>query len=264
MLLLAMPGASAQQVVPDAQNNEKQQLEERVKNTLKKTGETIRFMENKGQIPNRDVLYYYQGPYGSVYIEPGRIRFVAVKDTLIEEEHHEADSGEGEEEEPFEEEEADRYVTATHTFSIYLKNANLSPTIRLGDSFSAKYNYFLGEDRKEWANHVSAAKELTLEEIYPGIDLRLYSTSEGAMEFDWVVDAGADFSKVKMQFSGQDHLAIDDKGNLNVGLRFTDVRFAIPESYQVTEQGKVPVQLAFAKLDDQTIHFEASTHIDPQ
>ena len=104
------------------------------------------------------------------------------------------------------EEETTRAITASHTFSIYLNGANLNPGIRLGESFTTNYNYFIGADSKEWASGVKASKELTLEDIYPGIDLRLYSTSNGEMEFDWLMDAGADFRKVKMQFKGQDGL----------------------------------------------------------
>ena len=149
MIFVAVPLARSQSTMTEAQQIEQKQIEERVKNTLKKTGETIRFLENKGQIPNRDVLYYYEGPYGSVYVEPGRIRFVAVQDTLIEDEHHEDP---GEEEELFEEEEETRYLKATHTFSIYLDHANLNPTIRLGESFTTRYNYFIGQDPANWAS----------------------------------------------------------------------------------------------------------------
>ena len=253
----------AQSATSEDLQREKQELEARVKNTLKKNGESIRFIENKGQINNPDVLYYFEGDQGSVYIEKERIRFVALKDTLIEEEHEHANNEE-EEEELFEEEEDQRFITATHTFSLYLKDSKRNPTIRLGDSFTTKYNYFIGEEAQYWASGVQAAKELTLEDLYPGIDLRLYSTSEGAMEFDWVLEPGADFSKVKMQFSGQDRLDVDQAGNLQVGLHFTDVKFNIPESYQVTDQGKLPVHFAFTKLDEQTIHFTTHSTIDPR
>ena len=254
----------AQSTVVDDKKREQQELEARVKNTLKKNGESIQFLENRGQIANPDVLYYFESAGGAVYIEPGRIRFVAIQDSILaeaEEEHGEEEEDTGELEE---EEEEDRIVKATHTFSLYLKDAKSSPTIRLGDSFSTSYNYFIGDDARQWTSGVKAAKELTIEDLYPGIDLRLYSTDGGAMEFDWVMDAGADFSKVKMQFSGQDGLSIDQAGNLKVGLRFTDVKFDIPESYQVTPQGKVLVDFAFNKLDDHTIDFRTHSKIDAQ
>ena len=58
------------------------------------------------------------------------------------------------------------------------------------------------------------------------------------MEFDWIMDAGADFKKVQMRFAGQDAMDVESDGSLTVGLRFSDVKFHIPESYQVSEIGK--------------------------
>lgn len=136
------------------------------------------------------------------------------------------------------------------------------PGIKLGDAFTTKYNYFLGDDPSAWVSGVRASKELTLEDIYPGIHLRLYSNSDGSMEFDWVMDAGADYTKVKMHFEGQDGLFVDPDGSLKVGLRFTDVKFNIPESYQVTDHGKVPVSFAFAQSNNNTIEFATQSSID--
>ncbi|MBK8484478.1 MAG: hypothetical protein IPL31_09105 [Saprospiraceae bacterium] len=50
--------------------------EKRVRETLKENAATIRFMENKGQYPNKDVLYYCESKKGSIYIEKSKIRFV--------------------------------------------------------------------------------------------------------------------------------------------------------------------------------------------
>jgi len=242
----------------DQAKKEREELEARVRNTLKKNGETLRFLENKGQINNPDVLYYFESTNEAVYVEKDRIRFVAMKDTLIAEEEHEEDEEEGEEKEI----EMTRVIVASHTFSLYLPGRNPKPSIKLGDDFGTGYNFFLGEQSDRWTSNARAAKELTLEDIYPGIDLRLYSTSDGSMEFDWVMDAGADFNKVQMQFKGQDGLTIDQKGNLKVGLRFMDVKFNVPESYQVTPEGNVPIAFSYAKLNDQTVQFLTRARVD--
>lgn len=77
-------------------------------------------------------MYYFEGDHGSVYIEKERIRFVALKDTLIEEEHEHANNEE-EEEELFEEEEDQRFITAT-----------LKQTFFIPEGFEAKPNYPVG------------------------------------------------------------------------------------------------------------------------
>jgi len=66
----------------------------------------------------------------------------------------------------------------------------------------------------------------------------------------------------KLHFEGQDNLSIDDNGNLKVGLRFTDVKFKIPESYQVTNTGKKPVSFAFNAVDRNMVTFQTKDKID--
>ena len=70
----------AQSTVVDDKKREQQELEARVKNTLKKNGESIQFLEHRGQIANPDVLYSFESAGGAGYIELGRIRFVVIKD----------------------------------------------------------------------------------------------------------------------------------------------------------------------------------------
>ncbi len=228
------------------QANPKAALEEKVKETLKKNAEILRFMENKGQLKDKNILYYFEGKNSAVYIEKTKIRFVA-KDYFIKKRKFLED---------------EIYLKGTHTFTLNFNAANKEPKLKLGNSFSTRYNYFLGKNAKEWATSVMAAKDLILEDVYPGIDLRLYSSADGSLEFDWILDAGADYTKIDMQLEGQDKVSVEDNGSLKVGLRFTDIKFNIPESYQVTETGKVPVHFAFAANESGKVHFTTSSQID--
>lgn len=232
----------------DAQKNMLPELNQKVKETLKENGQTIRFMENKGQVAKKEVLYYFDANQGSVYIEKNKIVFVA-KDYEIKKKKFLGEN--------------DIKLKATHTFSINLLDANPNPEIVTGESFRTKYHYYLSPDSKKWVNNVQATKELTFDEIYPGIDLRLYSTPEGSVEFDWILAPGADYNKIKLDFDGTDKLSIDKEGNLTAKLRFTSVNFHIPESYQVTNHGKFPVSFSFVKLFHNTIAFKPRTAIDP-
>ncbi len=227
-------------------------LRERLKNALKENGESIRFLENKGQVDNDDVLYYFESSHQAVYIERDRIRFVAIRDSVLED----LSAGDKLRDK--------RVIAETHTFSLYLQGAKKNPVIRLGGTFSTNYNYCMGKDARHWVMGVKAAKELTLEEIYPGIDLRLYSTADGVIEYDWLMDAGADLDKVRMKFSGQDHLTIGPDGQLMVDLRFSKIRFAIVDCYQVTPEGKLPVNISFRQLNHGTIGFASPSRLDPQ
>ncbi|HNP22917.1 MAG TPA: GEVED domain-containing protein, partial [Panacibacter sp.] len=227
-----------------------QGLDSKVKQTLKKNAETLRFMENKGQIADKNILYYFEGKNGAAYIERNKIHFVA-----NDNEKSPVKKVNGK---------ADTYVKGTHTFTLNLDGANSNAALQLGESFATKYNYFLGRTAKDGVTGIKAAKDLTIREVYPGIDLRLYSSAEGTLEFDWLMKPGADYSKVKLNFTGQDKLTVDQKGNLKVGLRFADVKFNIPESYQVSASGKIPVKFSFTEPEENTIAFATNSRVDPR
>ncbi|MGB4969312.1 MAG: hypothetical protein WBO31_07265, partial [Saprospiraceae bacterium] len=231
--------------------------EKRVRETLKENAETIRFMENKGQYPNKDVLYYCESKKGSIYIEKSKIRFVTSEYVTKKKgkKINENDSTVLREDQSV--------LVGRHIFTINLNGSNENPTLNLGASFRTNYNYILGNDPNSWFSGITAAKDLTLEDVYPGIDLRLYSTKDGSLEFDWIIDPGADYSKISMGFEGQDKLKINKDGSLKVGLRFTDLEFHIPESYQVTDHGKVAVDFEFTKTNSNTIAFKTKSIIDP-
>ena len=80
LLFMASPVLSFAQMnhVPQDQDQIKDaalaqsNFDENVRQTLKANAETIRFMENKGQLSNPDVLYYFEGRHGGVFVERNR------------------------------------------------------------------------------------------------------------------------------------------------------------------------------------------------
>ncbi len=223
-------------------------MEQRVRETLKQNSEILRFMENKGQLEDKNILYYFEGKHTAVYIEKTKIRFVAKDYEVIKRKFLEDES----------------ILKGTHTFTMQLDGSNPEPTLMLGSTFKTRYNYFFGENPESWVSGIYAAKDLTLQNVYPGIDIRLYSSEDGSLEFDWIINAGADYHKINMLLSGQDNLSVDRDGSLLVGLRFGDVKFNIPESYQVTETGKIPVNFSFNTEAQGRVNFKTSSIIDPK
>ncbi|MFN0033133.1 MAG: hypothetical protein ACKVOR_13315, partial [Flavobacteriales bacterium] len=229
-------------------------LEQEVRETLKENAATIRFMENMGQLTNSNVLYYAESMQGSIYVERNQIRFVANE---MESKQAAADNAVA----GIVAGQTVRSLKSTHTFTLYLDGANADSRLKLGDAFSTSYNFFLSESPSMWRSSVKAAKELIYENVYPGIDLRMYSDDNGTFEFDWIVKAGADYSQVKMKFEGQDNIQVNTDGSLKVGLRFTDITFRIPEAYQVIGKNKQAVDFAF-NAQGNVVTFFSSSAID--
>lgn len=107
-------------------------------------------------------------------------------------------------------------------------------------------------------------QELTLRDIYPGIDLRLYTGDHGALEFDWLVQHASDYKQIGMQFTGQDKLLLDKSGNLVLKLRRQDLRLVIPETYQVLGGNKVKIDAAMRIAErTNTLNYELPRLADP-
>jgi hypothetical protein len=80
--------------------------------------------------------------------------------------------------------------------------------------------------------------EITLKNVYAGIDLRLYAGENGALEFDWKVARGGDYEKIRMNFTGQDHIKIEKNGNIVIVLKHDNMKIVTPETYQVIDGRK--------------------------
>lgn len=86
-----------------------------------------------------------------------------------------------------------------------------------GKKSNSYFNYFLGNDSKKWKANVPAYDEITTENVFDGIDIRYYY-DKGSIRYDFIVEPGADPSKIKMNFDlGQNsnyNISISPDGDL--------------------------------------------------
>ncbi len=222
-----------------------------VEKMLKESRNSIQFIENKGQWPAQTIAIG-QTNVGSLIVKRNELNFITIKP------HGKADADESVIEE---EEDEENEVHEAHGWGISFDGYNPDFTVERSQPFVTKYNYFLGDGSSNTSD-VNAYGEQTLKNIYNGIDLRMYSQEKNTMEFDWVVNAGADYKNIKMRFKGQDGLRIDEKGNLEVKLRFQEVKFDIPEVYQVINGKKVLLNANFV-VNGQVATFNIQGEVNP-
>ncbi|MCX6199859.1 MAG: Ig-like domain-containing protein, partial [Bacteroidetes bacterium] len=221
---------------------------------IKASENSIHFIENKGQW-SPDVKMRGTTSTGYMQIMNDHIHFTSLKKEVGNE------AEEKEEEEKAARNESHSEPVEAHGWGIYFEGSNLNYTISKEKELITKYNYFINNDPSHHATDVSSYGETVLKDIYPGTDLRMYSQKGQTLEFDWVIKAGSDFSKIKMGFKGQDNLTVDEKGNLRVVLRFDQVVFDIPEAYQIINGKKILVPLIF-EVEGKTASFKALGKVD--
>ena len=73
-------------------------------------------------------------------------------------------------------------------------------------------NYFLGNDSTKWAPDCRNYSSIIYRDLWDGIDIEWYE-SNGKLEFDFVVQPGADPSQIRMSCDGLDgELSLSDQG----------------------------------------------------
>ena len=139
-----------------------------IRKNLRTSLGTINFIRNDGQW-DKSVLYRGLSLTGSVIVEHDGLRII---------------TGQGKDEQTGE--------RSAHVWKLRFENSPGVEKVVPQHWAVTKHNYFQGEDVK--VSNVPAARELLLEDVYPGIDLRLYGQEESKLEFDWIVEPGADLS----------------------------------------------------------------------
>jgi hypothetical protein len=109
--------------------------------------------------------------------------------------------------------------------------ANPNARIEELDQSEGYSNFFLAQCWPGITN-VPAFHQLIYHDLYPKIDMVLYSREGGGMKYDFVVHPGGDPSRIQMRYDGADSVFLEG-GGLSVTNPFGVIQEAAPESFQI-------------------------------
>ncbi|MGI8634603.1 MAG: PKD domain-containing protein, partial [Segetibacter sp.] len=147
--------------------------------------------------------------------------------------------------------EDDRMIIHSHSYNVQFVNASI-PVISGDKPLGSYNNYFLGNDPSKWKGNCSIYQAVTYKNIYPGIDVRYY-TSEGQLKYDIVVNAGADLSSIAMKYDGVDGLEVKNE-QLVIKTSVGNTGELAPYAYQIINGQKKTVACRF-KVVGNTVKF---------
>ncbi len=130
-------------------------------------------------------------------------------------------------------------------FSEDFENGSASPKIEASAAEPGIYNYFIGNDPKNWRTRVLAYSQLLYHDVWPGIDVR-FIVKGAEIEQEFVVHPGADASRIQVAYRGVGGLQIAKDGSLIVQTPFGPFREGIPSIYQEISGLRVPVSGSYA------------------
>jgi hypothetical protein len=226
--------------------------ERNVIETLKKSSRAFQLVENKGQegLPG-DVVAYFSTISQTVFIEKNKLRIV-VYDPVKSKDQQPAF---------FPEDKTSNFDPVTYrynSFSIEFKGSKGWSGFEKGKPFETKRNFIYNNRKQKSITNVTSYDEITLKNVYEGIDLRLYSQENGQLEFDWIVWPDADPDHIKMKFRGQKKLLIEPNGKLLVELPMGKFQMHLPESYYATPDGKQRTDFRFKLTSKNVVAFRAA------
>jgi|GEM_PF-1812157 len=232
---------SSQQLPPDLENT--------VRNTLKQSSLKLQLIENDGQMGlPENVVTYFSSCDQTVFIEKDRLRVVIAK--------------------PVEEDKEAQNVNDKSSINARTKNYRYNVFNILFEGsrgftdfqkvkrFQTRRNFISAGSQQHNVTNVASYGEIILKNVYPGIDLRLYSQETAQMEFDWIIAPNANASLIKMKFEGQNNLSINSKGDLEILLGMGKFNLRLPESYYVTPTGKQSASIRFRLSSNNEIQFK--------
>ena len=93
-----------------------------------------------------------------------------------------------------------------------LDGSNRAAEIEALDKTALVTNYFIGS-KEHWRTAVPNYSRVRYRGVYPGIDV-VYYGSDSRLEYDFLLEPGADPAAIRMRFQGAERTAITSQGDL--------------------------------------------------
>ena len=129
---------------------------------------------------------------------------------------------------------------ANRELSWKLVGGNDAPRIVGESAQPGRSNYFIGDQPENWLADVPHFARVRYHQVYGGIDLAVHgdasASGAGAVEYDFVVQPGADTEQIRLEFAGEESYELDAAGNLLLhlnGLNVASVTHRAPVVYQM-------------------------------
>jgi len=132
--------------------------------------------------------------------------------------------------------------------------ANPGAAPRGEDRQPAVFSYFQGPE-KEWRTGLRTFAKVVYDELWPGIDL-VYRGAVNRLKYEFLVEPGADPSRIRLRYHGAVSLTVTRGGALRVETPEGSFDDAPPVAWQEIEGKRVPVATTFALGEGREFHFD--------
>lgn len=133
-------------------------------------------------------------------------------------------------------------------FSLTIKEkftGETNPPFFRGETAGTKINIFKGNDPLKWKRNIPSYQQISLGEIYKGIEIRLKAYGD-TIEKIFSVKPGANPDSINLKIEGAKNLSINEKGELEVQVNDEKITYSKPVAYQKKANGeRVDIQVSY-------------------
>lgn len=192
-----------------------------------------KFIENKGQHPEK-VLFTVDLENGTIFFEADRFTYSLrnAEDLSRISGYHAAPPSDRD------------YSMRSHAYEV-LFDGSVTEEIKGANLLSGVTSYFRGNDPNKWGSGCKSFSEITYQNLYEGIDLRVYA-NDFLLKFEYYVAPGADPSLISQVYNYSDGIKLKNgkvEVKTNAGI-MTELR---PVSFQKTGKNNVLIPSEYSK-----------------
>ncbi|CAA9286174.1 MAG: hypothetical protein AVDCRST_MAG95-3664 [uncultured Adhaeribacter sp.] len=148
-----------------------------------------------------------------------------------------------------------------HAYRVTFLNAAPNATQLSGKNPTAGVrNYYLGRDPKRWAAGVKGYEEVNYQNLYAGVDMRLYEKA-GQLKYEFMLQPRVSSGQIQMQYEGASGLALQYNGDLQITTSVTTIIERKPVAYQ-TVNGRLREVPCRFKLTGNIVSFDFPSGYD--
>ena len=144
---------------------------------------------------------------------------------------------------------------------VAMKLVGASPTSHpVGlDKTAGVSNYLVGNDPSKWHTNIANYAKVEYQDVYRGINL-VYHGDQQQLEYDFVVQPGADPRAIRLAFAGAQGKSIDAQGNLVLHTSGGDLVEHAPVAYQTINGVRHPIASRFVIGRDGQVGFQVGRY----
>jgi len=131
----------------------------------------------------------------------------------------------------FEQPESHAGAESYNSLTVKFVGANAAPKLAAKEELAMTSSYFLGADPKKWRTGIPNYARVTIEDVYPGIDV-MYRGTHGRLQCDFLIAPGAKPERITLAIVGANNPRLDAEGNLILRSGKAELRLYKPTAYQ--------------------------------